>query len=312
MASVSTSADRSTESGLLAGIGTFTLWGFLPLLFGALRHVGAVTVVADRIFWALLLVGAIVVLSGRMTEVRQVLHDWRKLRAMALAALILGCNWLIYIYAVETEQVLEASFGYFINPLLTVALGAVVLKEKQSRLQRVALAIALVAVAIQAVGLGGVPYIALSLALTFAVYGYIRKMVQASSTTGLFIETLVLAPLAIGYLVYSFISEGSVGPHADPYTLFLLILTGPGTAAPLLLFAYAAQRLRLTTIGMLQYIAPIIAFGLAVTVFNESLNVTRLFSFALIWVALAVFSADSLLRLRRQRQADAVVTEPLP
>jgi len=299
VASISSTETRPTESGLAAGLAAYLLWGFLPLLFDLLRHVGAMTLVADRTLWSLLLVGTILILGGRMAEVRAILRDHAAVRSMALAAFVLAANWLIYVYAVETNQVLEASFGYFINPMVNVAIGMLVLGERLNRWQGVSVAIAVVAIGIQALGLGGVPYIALGLALTFALYGYLRKTAKASSATGLFVETLILSPVALAYLLITFAIEGGVGVHADPYMLFLLVLTGPATAVPLLLFAYAVQRLRLTTIGMLQYLAPSIAFVLAIIVFGEHLNWVRLLSFGMIWLSLIVYTADSVVRRRR-------------
>lgn len=299
MASITTTEQQRTDSGLVAGVAAYVLWGFLPLLFNLMRHVGATTLVADRTLWSLLLVGVIMIIGGRTAEVRAVLRDWKSVRTMAVAAFVLAANWLIYVYAVETNQVLEASFGYFINPMVNVAIGMVLLGERLNRWQGVAVAIAVVALCIQAVGLGGVPYIALSLALSFALYGYLRKTAKASSITGLFVETLILSPVALAYLLVSFAIDGNVGVHADPYTLFLLMLTGPATAMPLLLFAFAVQRLRLTTIGMLQYIAPSIQFVLAITFFGEHLNAVRLVSFGLIWLSLIVYTTDSVVRRRR-------------
>ena len=299
MASITTTEQQRTDSGLVAGVAAYVLWGFLPLLFNLMRHVGATTLVADRTLWSLLLVGVIMIIGGRTAEVRAVLRDWKSVRTMAVAAFVLAANWLIYVYAVETNQVLEASFGYFINPMVNVAIGMVLLGERLNRWQGVAVAIAVVALCIQAVGLGGVPYIALSLALSFALYGYLRKTAKASSITGLFVETLILSPVALAYLLVSFAIDGNVGVHADPYTLFLLMLTGPATAMPLLLFAFAVQRLRLTTIGMLQYIAPSIQFVLAIPFFGEHLNAVRLVSFGLIWLSLIVYTTDSVVRRRR-------------
>jgi chloramphenicol-sensitive protein RarD len=294
----STPEDR-TQAGLVAGLAAYIFWGFLPLLFDKLRHVGATTLVADRTLWSLLLVGTILIVAGKTAEVRAILRDWRSVRSMAVAALLIASNWLIYVYAVETNQVLEASFGYFINPLVNVAFGVVLLGERLNRWQTVSVAIATIGIGIQAMGLGGVPYIALSLAVTFALYGYIRKTAKASSATGLLVETLLLSPIALGYLTFTFVQDGGVGVHGDPGTLFLLALTGPATAGPLLLFAYAVQRLRLSSIGMLQYIAPSIQFLLAISFFGEHLNGTRLLSFALIWLSLVVYTADSIVRLRR-------------
>jgi chloramphenicol-sensitive protein RarD len=299
LASVTSTDHTSSDSGLAAGIATYVMWGFLPLLFNLLNHVGAATVVANRTLWSLLVLGVIMILGGRMAEVRAALRDPRTVTSMALAALILGANWLIYIYAVETGQVLEASFGYFILPLVNVATGVLLLGERLNRWQLVAIAIAAVAIGIQAVSIGGIPYVALGLALTFAVYGYLRKTAKVGSAPGLFVETMVLAPLAIAFLGYSFVRDGGIGWHADPYSLSLLALTGPATVVPLLLFAFAVQRLKMTTVGMLQYIAPSITFILAITLFGEHLNAVRLGSFALIWVSLIVYTTDSVLRRRR-------------
>ncbi|MBN9345831.1 MAG: EamA family transporter [Devosia sp.] len=162
-----------------------------------------------------------------------------------------------------------------------------------------AIGVAILAIVIKNVGVGRFPWIAVSLALTFGFYGYFRKTAKVGSASGLFVETLILTPLAIAYLAYTFIRDGGVGLHADPYHFFLLLLTGPATAAPLLMFAYAVQRLRLTTIGMLQYLSPSIAFLLAITAFGEPINPVRLLSFGLIWLSLAIYSADSFMRRGR-------------
>lgn len=293
-----TPTQKSLQSGLLAGVAAYLLWGFLPVLFKALGGVSSVTIVADRTLFSLVLVGLILLAAGRTPEIRTALADRATLRSMAISSVLLAVNWLIYVYAVESGQVLETSFGYFINPLANVALGMVFLGERLNRWQMVAIAIAIVAIGIQAVGLAGVPLIALSIAATFAAYGFFRKTARVSSSTGLFVETLILAPVALGYLLFTFVRDGGIGPHGDPATLLLLVLTGPATAVPLLLFAFAVQRLRLTTIGMLQYIAPSIAFILAITLFGEELNPARLLSFALIWLSLVVYTVDSMLRRR--------------
>jgi chloramphenicol-sensitive protein RarD len=272
------------RGGLIAGLAAYLLWGFLPLLFKLLEGVPAMTIVADRTIWSLLLVGGILIVGRRLGEVRQVFQDAAALRSMAMSAVILAGNWLLYVYAVETGQVLEASFGYFINPLVNVALGMVLLGERQNRWQVVSI---------------GVPFIALGLAFSFASYGFFRKTAKAGSTTGLFVETLLLVPVALAYLGFTFIRDGGLGPHADPQTLGLLMLAGPATAVPLLLFAFAIQRLRLTTIGMLQYLAPTIQFLLAITVFAEPLNPLRLLSFGLIWLSLLIYTVDSVVRHRQ-------------
>lgn len=297
MASVTSSAPAAEhpQSGLVAGLAAYTLWGFLPLLFKLVEHVGAATVVADRTLCSLVFVGIILLFVRRFGEVRAALADFATVRAMALSAVLLACNWLIYVYAVETGQVLEASFGYFINPMINVAMGMAFLGERQNRMQGIAIGIACIALGIQAIGLGNVPYIALGLGITFALYGFVRKTAKVAATPGLFVETLLLAPVALAYLVFTFMTAGP-GPHTDPQTLFLLLLTGPATAVPLLLFNFAVRRLRYTTIGMLQYVAPSIAFVLAIVVFEEHLNWVRVLSFGLIWLSLIVFTVGSMRR----------------
>jgi chloramphenicol-sensitive protein RarD len=289
-------AARDAQSGLLVGLICYLLWGFLPVLFHALQDVGSVTIVADRTICSLIVVGAVLLIRSRMSEVGTALRDPQTLRSMIISSVLLASNWLIFIWAVEQNQVLEASFGYFINPLVNVAIGMVLLGERQNPWQWTAIAVAAVAILVQAIGIGRFPWIAVSLALTFGFYGYFRKTAKVGSASGLFVETLVLAPVALAYLVYTFVRDGGVGLHADPYHLILLLLTGPATAAPLIAFAYAVQRLRLTTIGMLQYISPSISFLLAITAFGEPINAVRLLSFALIWLSLAIYTADSFAR----------------
>jgi chloramphenicol-sensitive protein RarD len=294
-------AQADIGTGVWAALGSYAMWGFLPIHFRLLSAVPAAMIVAERTVWSLLLLAIILFISRRMDEVRAIFADGARVRRLALCAVILGVNWLIYVWAVETEQVLEASFGYFINPLVSVAIGMVFLGERQNSWQVVAIAIACVAIAVQAIGLGSFPVIAVGLALTFGFYGFFRKTAKVGSTSGLFVETLILAPLGLAYIAYITATAGP-GPHADPWTLFLLIMTGPVTAVPLMLFAYGVQRLRLTTIGMLQYLAPTLQFLVAILLFGEPLNSTRLISFGLIWVSIAIFTADGL-RQRRARAA---------
>ena len=298
VAAPSRPAANEGRNGILAALAAYTLWGFLPLLFREVEAAGSVLIVAERTVWSLLLLAGILAFSGGFGEVRALFADRKRALGTLLSAVLLAGNWLLYVWAVETGQVLEASFGYFINPLVNVLMGMILLGERQNRLQTISILIAAVAIGIQAVALGNIPFIALGLALSFGFYGYFRKTAQLGPASGLFAETAMLTPVALGFVIYTIISSGP-GVHADPYLMTLLVLTGPATAIPLLLFAFAVRRLRLTTIGMFQYIAPSIQFLVAIFLFGEHLNELRLLSFALIWVSLMVFSYDSFRRRGR-------------
>jgi len=285
--------DKETQKGLLAALGAYGVWGFFPLMFRLLDGVGAPTIVAHRVIWSLVFVGIILKVQGRMGEVSAALKDRRVLIIIFLSAILLAINWLVFIWAVENDKVLDVSLGYFINPLVNVALGMVFLGEKQNRWQWLAISVAIVAMIVQTIALGSFPLVALTLAISFGIYGYLRKTVSVGSAPGLFIETLLMLPFAIIYLVYIIYSFG-YGPHADPLKMTYLVLTGPLTAGALLMFAFAARRLRLTTIGMFQYLSPSMHFLTAVYIFGEELNSLRLFSFVLVWISLAIFSFNSL------------------
>ena len=290
--------DAERRAGALAAIGAYGMWGLFPVLFRLLDAVSPLMVIVHRIVWSFVLVGGIMVQGNRMGEVRAAFASKRALGSLIASALLLSVNWLTFVWAVHNEKVLEVSFGYFINPLVSVAIGMVLLSERLSRGHTVALVIALVAVAIMATGISGVPFVSLTLALSFGFYGYFRKTVSVGSAPGLFVETLILLPLALAYLVWSVATEGW-GAMADPITFALLVFTGPATSIALILFAYGSKRLKLATIGMFQYIAPSGHFLLAIFAFGEPLNLTQLISFAMIWVSLVVFSLDSFMHRSR-------------
>lgn len=301
MSAISTPAteqERQAQSGLLVGLACYVLWGFLPLLFDLLKDAGSFTIVANRTVWSLLFVGAILLFTRRMGEVKAALADPRTLRSMVLSSVLLAANWLIYVWAVDSGQVLQGSLGYFINPLINVVLGMVILGERNNRWQWLSIIVAVAAIGVQTIGLGAVPFVALSIALTFGLYGFFRKTARVSSAGGLFVETLILVPVAIAYLGYSYWQQGGLGIAADPHYMLLLILTGPATAVPLLMFTFAVQRLRLTTIGMIQYVSPSIQFLLAVFVLHEPINSIQLLSFGMIWLSLIIYSTDSMVRRR--------------
>ncbi|MGZ8345318.1 MAG: EamA family transporter RarD [Allosphingosinicella sp.] len=293
-----------TRSGLLMGLGAYALWGILPLYFKALIHVGAAEIVAHRILWSLLFLGTLATLWKRWPGIRAALASPRVALTLLLTAILIGVNWLVYIYAVVTGHVLEGSLGYYLNPLVNVLLGVFLLKEKLSALQKAAVFLAGAGVAFLALGAGDAIWISLTLAASFAVYGFLRKVAPVESLEGLWIETLFLAPLALGWVVW--LAQAGDSAFLDSrLTDLLLILGGALTAIPLLLFTAAAKRLPYSTLGFLQYVAPSIQFLLAVLVFGEALTKAHIVCFAAIWIALAIFVGEGLRAGRAARAAAA-------
>lgn len=292
-----TDQQRSTRAGLLLGLGAYLLWGILPIYFKALAHVDPFEIVAHRIVWSLIFLGALVLLWKRLDRIRSALISRRVMATLALTAALIGFNWLVWIWAVLNGHVLEGSLGYYLNPLVNVLFGVVLLKEKLSRARQFAVLLAVLGVAVLAWGAVDGLWISLALALSFASYGYLRKVAPVESLEGLTVETAMLTPIAIGWIWW--VSEaGQSGLEMDRFTVFLLILAGAVTAVPLLLFNAAAKRLPYSTLGFLQYIAPSIQFLLAVLAFGERLTTAHLICFAAIWTALVIFAAEGV-RLSR-------------
>jgi chloramphenicol-sensitive protein RarD len=290
-----------TRRGAIFGATAYLLWGVFPLYVPLLDPSGPVEVLAHRITWSLVVMAVVVVVSRKQASVRRVVADRRRLAQLAAAAVLLGVNWGVYIYGVTSDHVVETSLGYFINPLVTVLLGVFVLREQLRPVQRVALVIASVAVLTLSVENGRPPWIALILAFCFGMYGLLKKTARVGAVEGLAVETAVLVPLAVAYLVVvgargesTFVGDG-VG-HAT-----LLVLTGVITAVPLLFFGAAASRVPLTTLGPLQYLAPTVQFLIGVLVFGERLGPLKLVGFVLVWIALAFFTADLVGHTRRAR-----------
>ncbi len=274
--------------GLAYGVGAYVLWGLLPLYFRVLHDVDPGEIVAQRVLWSALLVAGIVIAVRRGAALRAAFADRRALLNLIGSAAFIAVNWIVYVWAVLNGHVLAASLAYFLNPLLNVLLGVTLLGERMNTAQRVAIALAGLGVALFAIGSLGELWISLSLAFSFAFYGLIRKTVSVGALEGLMVETTLLAPVALGYLLWlgngaPLAIERGVGMAA------LLVFAGAATTAPLLLFSAAARRLPLTTMGMLQFLAPSIQFVLAIAVFGETLTPVRLACFALIWAGLAVY-----------------------
>lgn len=287
--------DKRTEiTGVLCGAGAFFLWGIFPVYFKMVAEVPAPEVLAHRIVWSVAFVAGLIAVRRRWSAVWATLSDRRLVLTLVLSASVVALNWVVFIWAVGEGQILGASLGYYINPLVSVVLGVVVLGERLRALQWVAVGLAVAAVGWQIVGFGAVPWVALTLAISFGFYGLIRKVAKVDAYTGLFVETLVLSPLAVGYLFFLAIVGGGTFGRLGLQMDVLLIAAGIITPLPLILFVAGAQRIRLATIGLLQYIAPTGQFLLAVLVYDEPFTRDSLITFALIWVALALYTADTL------------------
>ncbi len=281
-----------SRRGLIHGATAYVLWGLLPLYFHLVYQVDAGEIVAQRVLWSVAILALAVIPLRRLGLLWEALRTPRVLSLLATSALLIAANWLIYVWAVLHHQVLAASMAYFLNPLINIAMGVVLLSERLTRAQAVAVALAGAGVAVLALGAAGSLWISLSLALSFAFYGLIRKLAPVEAFEGLTIETLMLAPIALGYLVW-LSGHGGLSFGGDNQLTALLVLAGPLTTVPLLLFAAAARKLRMATLGLLQFIAPSIQFLLAITLFGEQLDALRLLSFGLIWAGLAVYVASS-------------------
>ncbi|MCF4098945.1 EamA family transporter RarD [Maritalea mediterranea] len=290
---------RQTQLGALAALSAYTSWGLFPLFFRLLGDVSPYIVVAHRVIWSAIMVAIFLLIANRLGEIKAVFKSKKSMVWLAASTIAISINWAIFVGAAGTENVLSVSFGYFMTPLVNVALGMLLLGERQNVFQAVAIGIAVIAVSVQAIGLGGVPWISLALAFSFAFYGYFRKTVDVGAAPGLLIETLMITPVALIMLAVLGPAYPMATPEAGLLIWFLLFMSGPLTAGPLILFSFGAKRLRMTTIGIFQYIAPSMHFVLAVWLLGEPLNEARLFSFVLIWVSLAIFTYDSYIRQRQ-------------
>jgi len=280
------------RSGLVMGFAAYALWGLLPLYIHALRAVPPLQFLAHRVLWSLVLVVAIVLLLRRGRALLAAAR-WRTLALLAASAALIGFNWAVYIWSVGTGHVIEASLGYFINPLVNVALGVAVLGERLRIPQLAAILVAAAGVIVLAVGGGGALWISLALAVTFALYGLVRKIAAIDALGGLTVETSLLAPPAALLLVHASMQGNGAFGH-DPRIDLMLAFAGIATAIPLLLFAAAARRLPLVTLGLLQYVAPTIQFLLAVLVFGERVAPVDWIAFPLIWAGCLIYAYDGI------------------
>jgi chloramphenicol-sensitive protein RarD len=286
--------------GYLLGIGAYAYWGFLPIYFKMVKSVEPIAIVAQRVVWSLLVLGFLVGAVRGWPAVRKALADRRARSLLALSALLIAVNWLFYVYAVNSGHILAGSLGYYLNPLANILLGRFFLKEKVSRLQWIAVAIAAAGIAVLAAGALGQLWISLILCASFSSYGLVRKIVAADALTGLAIETGFLLPAALTYLVLTHVPDSPL-LAPTPHVSLLLGLSGIISTIPLLLFAGAARRLPYSTLGMLQFLAPTLQFLLAVFLYGEPFTRAHAVAFAAIWTALALYVAALFTAARRER-----------
>jgi chloramphenicol-sensitive protein RarD len=277
-----------TTKGFIAAATAFAIWGLFPLYFHPLHQVFALQVIAHRVVWSCLFVLVWMAIGGKLVSLRAALTNRSVVWRLAISATLITINWTVYVWAVTNGHVVECSLGYFINPLVNVLLGVALLSERLTRTQWTAVALAASSVVYLTIVAGSPPWIALILAFTFGTYGLIRKVVNVESLSGLAVETLMLLPFAVAYLLWcESAGTGALG-HAGPVTDALLIGSGPLTAIALFLFAYGARQIAYSTIGVLQYISPTLQFVCGVLAFHEPFERTRVVGFALIWAALVV------------------------
>jgi chloramphenicol-sensitive protein RarD len=295
---------------MASGLTAYALWGLFPLYFPLLEPAGGLEIVAHRVLWSLLFVGILLTVVRRWSQVRALATDRRRLLVLAGAGLLIAVNWLVFVYGVNSGHVVETSLGYFINPLVSVLLGVVVFSERLRRLQWAAVGIAAVAVAVLTVDYGRPPWIALSLAASFGLYGVMKKLVRVEAAPGLFVETAMVAVPAAVVLAFLHADGSGTFTSAGVGHALLLASSGIATAVPLLLFAAAARRIPLSTVGLLQYLTPLMQLAIGVFVYDEEMPPARLAGFVIVWIALAVFTVDS---LRHARTASRrAVTEAVP
>ncbi|RAZ80123.1 EamA family transporter RarD [Mesorhizobium atlanticum] len=288
--------------GFLLALGAYFLWGLLPFYMKAVAHLPLAEVIANRVVWSVPIAAAVLIWAGRTTDFKAAIRSPKSLAMAALTATLISVNWGIYVWAIAVDRTVETALGYYINPLVNVVVGAVLLGEKLDRLQIAAVALAAIAVTVLTVEAGKLPWVSLALAFSFAAYGFFRKTLPIGPSQGFLLEVLLLSVPALCYIVYLIATGQDHLISSTGSDTALLIGCGPITAVPLLLFAFGARLLRLSTIGIMQYIAPTMVFLIAVLIFDEPFGTTQAIAFALIWTALAMYSW-SMFRGREARPA---------
>jgi len=281
------------KKGLLYALGAYFTWGLFPIYWKFLKHVPAVQLLGHRILWSFALLALVLLFTGQFGALRQKLTDLKVLRIYALAAVLIGINWLTYVWAVNAGFIVETSLGYFINPLISVVLGMIFFRERLRPLQWIPVVLAAAGVIYLTLSYGRLPWIALTLAFSFGFYGLVKKLAPLNSVFGLTLETGILLVPAILYLVFAEISGAAAFSHTGATSDILMIGAGLATTIPLLMFAGAARRIPLTMIGLMQYIAPTMQFLLGIFIYKEPFSFQQLIGFGIVWCGLLVFAAES-------------------
>ncbi|MEK5037895.1 EamA family transporter RarD [Sporosarcina sp. FSL K6-3457] len=298
---------QTEKSGVLWAVGSYLIWGIMPIYWKNLEHVSSTEIIISRIIWAFVMTLLLVLMikGGRhlIEDIQRLWKSQRDFWLLFLASVLVSGNWFIYIWAVNHDYIVQASLGYYMNPLISVLLGIFFLKEKLSRAQQIAFLLATIGVTILTISYGQFPWLAFSLAATFAIYGLIKKRIQLDALRGLTIETFFIMPFAVIYYMWLFMGDSVVFLQADIKTDILLVLTGVATALPLVMYAKGVQRIPLYMAGFLQYIAPTMMLFIGVVIYKESFEKIDLLSFSFIWVALLLFTASKVLEVMKMKKS---------
>lgn len=285
---------QATQKGFILALATFIMWGVFPVFFKFIQGISATEVLAHRIIWSSVILFIVLIVTKKLTSLKRIAKIKKVILTLAITGILIASNWGIFIYAINQNEILATSLGYFINPLFSILLGAIILKEELGPALKLSIFIVFIAIGIQIYALGKLPFISIMLPLSFALYGLLRKRLGVRTFEGLFIETMILSPFALIYLIYlSLVSSSEFGLNFNDIMLFL---SGFITILPLLTFNASTKYLKLSTIGFLQYISPTLSMLIAVFVYNEILDLYKIISFVLIWISLAIAAISNLRR----------------
>ncbi|MBQ3167820.1 EamA family transporter RarD [Campylobacter sp.] len=285
---------QATQKGFILALATFIMWGVFPIFFKFIEGIAATEVLAHRIIWSALILLVILIITKRLNSVKRIAKIKKVTLTLAITGALIASNWGVFIYAINQNEILATSLGYFINPLFSILLGAIILKEELSTALKLSIFIVFIAIGVQIYAIGNLPLISIILPLSFALYGLLRKKLGVRTFEGLFIETIILTPFALLYLIYLTINNS--GEFGMNFNGIMLFLSGFVTILPLLTFNASTKYLKLSTIGFLQYISPTLSMIIAVFIYNETLDFYKIISFALIWISLAIATISNLRR----------------